>query len=463
MSFPEFVAIKLGDTPGRSTAYKAMASFAGAVQPPCDLPVEDTIRAWIATMIDKGLAPASRRRYVEKLSTIYKEYTSGQENAADPFGAIRDLRDFEVPNTVAVLQAASDRLAQIFDILMSEARTNPALALFVYLLFHASSDVDAAISLRVDDYTPLFPQLDEIINPAGFHHRRRYVFDLDQSRKRMPQLRGEVIEAISSYLRAKEVVLPGGFSSPTIPALWVARARTIGIPLSEIVTALTDIPAEYLYIRYIKGAPLATDRIADIKHRVAESFAPSIRRWYAMKLRRSVKFDMLQDYFMDMYGESFDPQIFFYPRKEISRRTKKKIVTEEVPVIPDVVFFNVQPGHVRRIDMLIRNEGYGWVFRMAKKAGSDYSVIDPTSMLAFQRVIGTFTTDIKIALTRENPVGIGRRVRITGGIWDGYTGTIYDIKPGSDTRRIYIRLSDEYSIRAEATVEEYFVEFLADS
>lgn len=460
MSFPEFVAIKLGNTHERTTAYKAMASFASSVDEVADLPVEDTIRAWIATMIDKGIAPASRKRYVEKLGTIYREFAGDLAGSSDPFGAVRDLRDFEVSNTVAVLDAASERMAHIFDILMSEARANPVLAVFVYLLFHASSDIDAAISLTIDEYAPEFPQLDEIINPAKFHHRRKYVFDLDQSRKRMPQLRSEVISTISFYLRAKEILLPGGFAGSTIPALWVARAKSIGIPLAAIVSALADIPTEYLYIKYIKGVPLAPDRAMDIKQRVAESFAPTVKRWYALKLRRSVRFEALRDYFQDIYGERFDPQALFYPRKEVSRRMKKKIVTEEVPVIPDVVFLHVQPGQVRRIDMLIKNESYGWVFRMANKADSEYSVIDPASMLVFQRVIGTFTPDIKVALTRENPIGIGRRVRITGGIWEGYTGIIYDVKPGSSARRIYIRLSDEYCIRAEATVEEYYVECL---
>lgn len=79
-------------------------------------------------------------------------------------------------------------------------------------------------------------------------------------------------------------------------------------------------------------------------------------------------------------------------------------------------------------------------------------------MLNFQRVIGTFTSDMKISLTNKPPIGIGREVRITGGIMAGYIGKIYDIKDGSDVRNIYIRLSPEYSIRAEIMVEEYFVE-----
>ena len=78
-------------------------------------------------------------------------------------------------------------------------------------------------------------------------------------------------------------------------------------------------------------------------------------------------------------------------------------------------------------------------------------------MTGFQNMIGIFTPDIKVELTEESPVGLGREVLITGGIMSGYEGTIFDIKEGSDIRQIYIRLSDKYSIKAEVKVEACFV------
>lgn len=38
-----------------------------------------------------------------------------------------------------------------------------------------------------------------------------------------------------------------------------------------------------------------------------------------------------------------------------------------------------------------------------------------------------------------------------------YKGRIYDIKDGTDARQIYIRLSDQYYIKAEVTVDEFYV------
>ncbi len=78
-------------------------------------------------------------------------------------------------------------------------------------------------------------------------------------------------------------------------------------------------------------------------------------------------------------------------------------------------------------------------------------------MLGFQQVVGEFTDDMKITLTKEAPIGIGRRVKIIGGIMAGYTGWIYDVKEGSDLRQFYIRLSTDYAVRAEIKVSELYV------
>lgn len=458
MSFPEFVAIKLGETPRSSTAYKAMTSYARSASDAYAIPVEDTLRTWIAGMIEGGLAPASRKRYVEKLSTIYKDYAATAETPDDPFQALRDLRDFQPSDTTASLRADAARLAHIFDIIMSEAPVRPELALFAYLLFHASSDIEGAISLTVDTYTPSFPQLADIITPSAFHHRRRYIFPLGQSRKRMPQLVDDTTAAISSYLHSRGLDLPGGFTASTIPALWAARAASIGVALPDIKAVLTDTPPCYTYLRYIHATSLSPAAVADIKHRVAESFCPTGKRWYALKLRRSVKFSHLETLLRETLDDRFQSRMLFYPRKEISRRVDRKIITESIPVIPDVVFLHVQPGQVRHIDTIIRTEGYGWVFRVSNRPDSDYSAIEPRSMLIFQRVTGTLTPDMKVTLIRRTPIGIGRQVRITGGLMQGYTGTIYDIKDAPDTRQIYIRLSDDYAIRADIKVEDYNVE-----
>jgi len=458
MSFSEFVAIKLSQVSDRTIDYKAISSFISSTRGYEDLNLEDLLRVWIAAMIDRGFTVASRKRYIGKLGTIYKEYCAGQDIDGNPFESVRELRNFDDSANIRELQAAVEKIEKIFDTIMSDANIKPHVALFLYLLFNVSSDLEKAISLTIDEYTSEFPQLDDIIKPAEFHHRRKYVFDLGQSHKRMPQLVREVTAEINSYFRARDIRLPDAFTPRTIISVWAAKARKTGVTLSDLRSLLRVIPDEYVYLKYVKGSELTPEETKAIKRRVAEAFSPSCRRWYAIKLRRSTIYDTFQTYIRDHFQDYYDDRTLFYPQMEISRRFDKKIVTESVPVIPDVVFINVLPRHVRTIDHLIRSRNFGGVLRMANTSDSGFSVISHQSMLIFQRMIGIFTPEMRMALTKDAPVGIGREVRITGGIMAGYTGRIYDIKEGSDVRQIYIRLSSDYSVRAEIKVEEYFVE-----
>lgn len=457
MSFSESVAIKLNLASKQTTEYKAISSFLSAIKGHEELSMQDSLTVWICNMIDCGLAVTSRKRYVEKIHSLYKEYSDGNEAEAIALNDIKDLCALDTPANAKLLRAELTKIENIFDIIMTDAASKPELAVFLYMLFNASSDIEKAISLTVDEYVQEYHQLDNIINPIDFHHRRKYVFELEQSRKRMPQLVREVTNALDFYFRVKNIKFPEGFTQKTILSLWMAKARKCGVKLADLRQMVDIIPGEYEYLRFIKGSRLTKEEVKSIKHRVAESFAPSGKRWYAIKLRRGVDYDMFAEYIKTVCTGYYDDRLLFYPQQEIARRVEKKIVTTSKPVIPDVVFTYVNPRHVREMDALIKSERLGYVFRFTTDADSDFSVIDTRSMTGFQNMIGIFTPDIKVELTEESPVGLGREVIITGGVMSGYEGTIYDIKEGSDIKQIYIRLSEKYSIKAEVKVDACFV------
>ncbi|MCM1491551.1 MAG: hypothetical protein NC095_12120 [Muribaculum sp.] len=462
MSFSEFVATKLDSTPRQTIDYKAMISFLTTLHGYGEMSDENRLRIWIANIVHRGLTMSSRKRYIEKLHTIYNEYRSASGVNDNAFDGIAELKNIDSRSGITQPDTQLTRLEKIFDIILADAKTRPELAVFLYLLFNASTDIENAVYLTADDYKPLFPQLDDIIRPEDFHHSRKYVFDLQQSRKRTPQLVREVLGAIDSYLRVKEIRFPDHLSPATILSLWILKASKLGVGLSDLKCMLGAIPAGFEYLHFVSGSQLSAEGQLEIKHRVAEAFSPSGKRWYAMKVWRNFDFDRFKQHIKENFSEFYDEEMFFYPVKQVLSRIDKKIVTKNVPVIPDVVFFHVRPRHVRKMDTAIRTEGVGWIFRNANNASSDYSVIDTAGMALFQRMIGIFTPDVKIELTPEEPMGIGRDVIITGGIMAGYRGRIYDIKEGSDVRQIYIRLSDKYSIKAEATVDEFYVQPIGD-
>ena len=95
--------------------------------------------------------------------------------------------------------------------------------------------------------------------------------------------------------------------------------------LADLKRMVDVIPAEYEYLRLVKSTKLTTDEIRSIKHRVAESFAPSGKRWYAIKLRRGVAYDILKDNIKTNCAEYYDDRLLFYPQREVVRRVEKEL------------------------------------------------------------------------------------------------------------------------------------------
>lgn len=469
MNFCEFVAISQNQVAEASMDFKSRASFLHIAKRYPSLPVADQLGAWIAAMIDKGTAASTRKRYVEKLSTLYKDFnanaqtadnTDNSDKTDDPFALVRPLRDLELTSGGKDIYEQCRLLDNVFTVVMNDAKSNPPVALFLYMLFNASADIEKAISLRTDEYVPVFPQLEKIIDPLSFHHRRRYVFDLNQTRKRMPQLVREVLKEIRGYLSLRRIKFSDPFSPVTFVALWTAKARESGVTLSDLRAMLDVVPSEFGYLNYIKGSPLSESAKMSIKKNVAEAFWPTDDRWYAMKLRRGASFDEVKKLLgMDKPDDTPETSLF-YPMRTVVKKAGRKMVKDQIPYIEDVVFIQTRKDIVSKIDRAIRHEGYGWMFRQSANPGSDYSIIDKAAMKAFQRAVGEYTPDIKVELTSDKPVGIGRKVRIAGGAFSGYSGIIYDVadKEGDESRRIFIRLSEEYGIKVDIKIEDYLVE-----
>lgn len=459
MSFDEFVAIKLEETPYSSIAFKSLTSYIQVSRENQGLTFEESLKLWLVTMIDKGHTEASRKRYVEKLGSIYKEYRAGDNGRGEPFEAIKKLRGYADIPARKEIETQTQVLRRIFNSLEDNARKRPELALFLYLFFNASSDIESAISLTVEDYDDELPQLEDIIDTAAFHHRRKYVFDLGQSRKRMPQIVKEVSRYIEFYLSSRGLRFSSHFTPDKIVAMWIPMARKAGLELTEIKSVVDEVPQEFGYISFLDDTDLTFGQKQALKRCVAEWCYPVKKRWYALKLRRSSSFEEMQRIVNDAFADCCGKIEYFYPTKEVAKRVGKKIVKESVPFIRDIVFVRTRNTDIVTIDRIVRSADIAWTYRQGG-AQSDYSIIEPAAMAMFQRAVGSFTSDMRIDLVKGAPVGIGRKVRITGGIMAGYTGTIYDIKPASDTptRLIYVRLSEDYGIKFELQIEENLLE-----
>lgn len=467
MDFLDFVAIKLPLSPRDTIDHKSMASFLAAAPASAASTLHDRLHLWAATMIERGMTPTSRRRYIEKLSTIYRQYLAGQTSPAatppgpDPFDTLRH-RLQALPQPPAPTPGATPRcqLAANFDNILLQAATRPHLALFLHLLLNVSTDLAGAALLTIDSYTPLFPQLHPLLDPTSMHHRRRYLFDLQQSRKRQPQLLRDTLQAITRDLSQLGIPLA---TPRDILTLWTAQAIHARLPLPTIVSLLPSIPPGYSHLSLVTPIPLTPAQIIDAKRHVADSLSPMGSRWYVMKTRRSLTPDTLRDTLTHLGTPLplLNDINFYAPTHSVARRTGHRLRHVTLPLLPGILFFHTRPGHVATLDGIMRRHTLGWVYRTTGSPRADYSIIPTHSMGAFQRAVGTLTPDVSVTLTHRPPIGIGQTVRITGGVLAGYQGTVYSVKdntPGDAPRQVYLHLNLNNYIKIEAHIDDIYLQ-----
>ncbi len=150
----------------------------------------------------------------------------------------------------------------------------------------------------------------------------------------------------------------------------------------------------------------------------------------------------------------------YYPTREIVFKENKKIIKREVPYIPGLLFFRIGTN---QIVPLMREIGdLAWCYKERNSPGANYSVIPRVEMERFQRYVGKFTEDVEMELASNSSLGIGRRVRITGGMMEGYEGEIQDIEESTENgcrRRLFqLNISSDQALRWTVSIEDVYIE-----
>lgn len=102
-----------------------------------------------------------------------------------------------------------------------------------------------------------------------------------------------------------------------------------------------------------------------------------------------------------------------------------------------------------------------WCFRTVNRPQAPYAVISGKEMDCFQKVIGVLDESIKMEFVQNPDLIPDRKVRITGGEFNGYEGTIYRQKgtvEDSDMRYFILRINDSNNIVWQVKIEEIFIE-----
>lgn len=454
--FTSYVKSTLANADGNKFTSSALSSFMSSVWiSDSQCLTEDDLRLWVAYMILSGFKKTTRKRYFGKVKTIYNEWSS--DGLQNPFGKARDAIECDYNDNSTQAKANLEIVPRLL------AKNKDSIGweyinAFFYLLYNVEATLADVINLKFDDPVPDLPQIDDIMVAMKDTKQLKYVFGLNRGTKRAPQLHRELLDNLVVTLQISGMKFSEKFSRESITAIWIAAALRCHIPLNELRSMITDVPAEYAFLSLIRPREISKDRKAKILKTVANSINKKTTNWFVMRMRSGNTPEIIKKAIKENTSGIYDSMMFYSPTHILFREGKgKKKLREEVPYIPGILFFRTRYDQVAPIFAKIGDRA--WCMKESNAVDARYSVISQEEMSNFQRCVGQFTDDIRINLIEvSRGLGKGRMVRITAGMMKGYQGKIEDVHDDKGTRIFFLKISNEKALKWTAEVDEAFIE-----
>jgi len=173
-----------------------------------------------------------------------------------------------------------------------------------------------------------------------------------------------------------------------------------------------------------------------------------IAQWFVLRdLKRSNSKNKAYQLFEEKNME------FFTPMKSKLSVVKGKKVRKEIPCIPDLLFVHETREHLDPIIEENPTVQYRWVRNKYREP----MVVADADMERFIHAVSASALP-KYYLPEEiTPEMLNRRVRIVGGILDGYEGTLLTTR-GSKVKRLLIQLPHLLSVGVEVNPD--YIQFI---
>lgn len=418
---------------------------------------QNLLKYWIAKMVIEGNKISTCKRYFGKIHTIYKEWTGDPDN--DIFAAVlpvfANLHEADTKDTDANLDIVKRLLVK-----SEQSADWQTACIFFYLLYDPAATLTDIINLTFAEAPRYCPQTDDIISAFDSSHGRKYVFDLKQGKSRPHEITRKLTKDLQILLSSAGMRFGSVFSRASVTSLWIAAALKSRINLHDIRACIATVPPEYSVLSVIDRIEITQSTRERIICTVADSINNYASRWFVMKLRQGTSLRDIKDSISVKLPGRLSSMTLFYPTRTEMHLKGRKRIAEEIPYIPDILFFKTQSNKVKS---LFANIGdMAWCFRTSNSPDSDYAVIPHKQMTIFQQCIGRFTPDIKMELVDTlQPLGKGRRVKITGGIMAGYEGEILDVEDEPDKKVFFLSIAANRKARWTARVEDVFIQPIA--
>ena len=274
--------------------------------------------------------------------------------------------------------------------------------------------------------------------------RRDYVFDLKQSYLTPKQLKATVASGLYSvfgkYVNSTTFE-PDDFAR----SLWVACAIRSGLTASEALRFVNG-PTPYALPDFCKAGTMYTDRDSWIDT-INSILFKEMPKWYAMHLRKGVKFDELRREITEKIRPC--PELF-YPCETIMKHRNGKMMEKEQPLISRTAFFKNYPENVLPMFSIIGDKA--WCYRVSGTNDSPFAVIPWREMKRFQSAIGVFTPDSEISPLGQLTPRPGESVIVVMAGLGNRTGEVEQIvnkQCGSVIFRVKLTTDQGYEFRVD--------------
>lgn len=455
------------DAPLSEMARKSVASFSRVTGESESTSLEEQLHGWVASLFRAGHSTATIRRYLQSLRSVY-DTVSPEADASTAEAFTSMLAQIDLPEDAradsreagAITGYDMARRLAVNTRRLTEAQSL-CLDAFLYMVYRRGMTVESLLDERrtASRSTSAADIPQQALALAERHRRprcrRAFPFAADGSAASEP---GTLLKKMESV--AADVLGSGAprFTPDTALSLWIDSAIDAGIAAEAVGACIDRIPSTHTWLRFILPAALTPDEVADITCRVADHINPRRTAWYAMKLRAGVN-PMAISRHLHASGRDALVEEYFYPCREIARRTGKKLTFGSKPYIPDILFFKALG---RNLATLFTDIGHmAWCYRHVNASGSEYASIPDASMRRFQNAIGLFTPDLTPVVNPSAGFAPGTPVSIIAGPLAGLVGYVAKTDtPNSTTpalRRFSIRLSTSAFLSFEVSLDERFL------